>query len=195
MDNGNISVIFLISNTLKMVHCLFLFLGKGLFNRVGYVLMIHAFYEQYGNHGTILDVGCGEGQLSDFLRPEDRVLYTGIDISDKAVEFAKTRRPLATFRQSAAEVFNVDNRLKFDNIIFGESVMYMDFKLILPKYRSFLSPNGTIFISHWFSKKFWYVNDVFAEASKLLRKVDEIEFLSSNVKKKIGTKIAAFKNW
>ena len=35
--------------------------------------------------GSILDVGCGQGDLYDYLEPED---YTGIDISTKMIGHA-----------------------------------------------------------------------------------------------------------
>ena len=43
-------------------------------------------------NSSVLDVGCGEGAISDFLLPQQKARYVGIDISKEAIHLAKTRR-------------------------------------------------------------------------------------------------------
>ena len=43
-----------------------------------------------GKNGTLLDVGCGEGTISDHLQPTQT--YVGMDISKEAIQRAKQKR-------------------------------------------------------------------------------------------------------
>ena len=74
-------------------------------------------------NGTILDVGCGEGTLSDYLNNDQREKYLGIDLSKEAVRLGKLKRPGIKFKSTNAE--NFVPRQKFDVIIFNEVLYYM----------------------------------------------------------------------
>ena len=53
--------------------------------------------EKYLKEGDIiLDLGCGSGQLFEFFKKK-RVTYFGIDFSEKLIEIAKKRYPIANF--------------------------------------------------------------------------------------------------
>ena len=54
--------------------------------------VIGVYYHMYGNRGTILDVGCGEGFFTENIRKR-LGLYTGIDISEIAIKRARRKRP------------------------------------------------------------------------------------------------------
>jgi SAM-dependent methyltransferase len=45
-------------------------------------------------HGSVLDYGCGEGELYEYLRPES---YFGIDRNAEEIEVARLRHPAAEF--------------------------------------------------------------------------------------------------
>ena len=38
------------------------------------------------------EVGCGDGAITDFLTPSQKLLYEGVDISEKAVAIANIKR-------------------------------------------------------------------------------------------------------
>lgn len=54
------------------------------------------FKEYIKKENNILDLGCGNGRLIDFLKDFD-IKYTGTDISDKLVEVAKENYPKNNF--------------------------------------------------------------------------------------------------
>lgn len=56
----------------------------------------------HGGNRSVLDIGCGEGGLSDFLSPMQRRRYLGVDISASAIHLAKSRRPHIRFKCAAA---------------------------------------------------------------------------------------------
>ena len=67
--------------------------------------LIAVFYQTYshnGGGGQILDVGCGEGVLSDYLTEQQKKDYTGVDISEVAINLAKEKRKIPTFFTSPA---------------------------------------------------------------------------------------------
>ena len=66
--------------------------------------VIGMYCQKYFSKGNILDVGCGEGTLTDFLSSDQRKKYLGIDISSKAIKIAKSKRKL-NFQCVAAEDF------------------------------------------------------------------------------------------
>ena len=45
-----------------------------------------------GSNSSVLDVGCGEGAISDFLSPVQNSRYVGVDLSKEAVQVAKNKR-------------------------------------------------------------------------------------------------------
>jgi ubiquinone/menaquinone biosynthesis C-methylase UbiE len=91
--------------------------------------------EQY-LHGTILDVGCGPGYLAARAWPNESV-YTGLDISSKAVEIGKMLFPAATFKVHDAEHVALpfqDNA--FDTVIASEILEHLvDIELLISEVR------------------------------------------------------------
>ncbi|MCC2631294.1 MAG: hypothetical protein K0S38_1103 [Candidatus Paceibacter sp.] len=56
------------------------------------------------NHQSVLDVGCGLGDLYDFLKKQNlEVDYTGIDIVPEFIEKAKIRFPEVNFKVQSME--------------------------------------------------------------------------------------------
>jgi 2-polyprenyl-3-methyl-5-hydroxy-6-metoxy-1,4-benzoquinol methylase len=124
----------------------------------------------------VLDVGCGEGLLSDYLTEEQRKHYTGIDISREAIKIAKKKRPNRNFVVSTAEAYVPP--APFDVVIFNEMLYYVDQESILKKYSSekYLSKDGVIVISCWFTEKSMYLKkSIFEDAKKILKSIDAID--------------------
>lgn len=97
-------------------------------------------------HGpaSVLDVGCGEGLLMDYL---PGALYSGVESSALASANARSLHPRASIAHSSAEAFeSMGNR--WDCIVFNECLYYMaDPIAVLRRYAAFLNPGGIIVIS------------------------------------------------
>lgn len=50
---------------------------------------LYPYIEKYANHGSILDLGCGSGSTASDLATDTYRDYTGIDISDVALDKAR----------------------------------------------------------------------------------------------------------
>lgn len=136
----------------------------------------------------ILDVGCGEGVLLDFIRKDRPIQYVGLDISANAIELGKEKRTSRSnnvndkinFLHSSAYSFNPlngqklferDKELhiptKYDVIVFNEVLYYLRHKEIMKTYRSYLQPHGVVIISTFFKSNVNAIKDViFADAKE-----------------------------
>ncbi len=99
---------------------------------------------------SVLEVGCGGGELLALLPNRD---ITGIDISTRQIQAAKTRLPHGHFVVGAAESLGIDYRLdrKFDVIILSETINYaVDVQGILERLQS-VSHGDTRLILNFYS--------------------------------------------
>ncbi len=132
---------------------------------------------------TMLDVGCGEGSLADFLSAEQQVGYVGIDLSREAILSARRKRPNLKFVHAAAHKFHPKSAKLFSVISFADMLYYVDHKKVLKQYDDYLMPGGIVIISIFFQEKgkLMYEN-IFNEARNIFTKIDEME-LNGNTKK------------
>lgn len=95
---------------------------------------------------TVLDVGCGEGVLFNYLRAG--VVYTGLEPSKEA--FLGGRRPengLFEIIQVTAEAFPLSGRT-WDFAVLSEVLYYCeDATDVLQKYAAAVSPGGRLIVS------------------------------------------------
>lgn len=79
-------------------------------------LYYHSIFKNINkNFSTILDVGCGQGDLLSFLKRNTcKAKYTGIDVSSKMVSICKTKYPDSEFNQTSYLDFESQN---FDVIL------------------------------------------------------------------------------
>jgi 2-polyprenyl-3-methyl-5-hydroxy-6-metoxy-1,4-benzoquinol methylase len=96
---------------------------------------------------TILDVGCGEGLLLDYLHRWGYQRYVGIDFSDVALRNASKRANSKTsFVSALAESFVPDSQ--FDSIIFNECLYCFEDPLqVIRRYERYLAPDGVMLVS------------------------------------------------
>jgi len=96
---------------------------------------------------TIIEVGCGDGRISDYFAakfPNSRVV--GIDISKKAIEFAQLLGQYAQYRH--VNVFSVEE--VFDIVLLIEVLEHIpkdDIYRFLEKIRDLLKCNGSLVLS------------------------------------------------
>jgi 2-polyprenyl-3-methyl-5-hydroxy-6-metoxy-1,4-benzoquinol methylase len=97
--------------------------------------------------GHVLDLGCGEGLLTQYLHPERWDSYMGIDVSDVAVEKAKQKNLNNTGFMAANITEYIPDRT-FDIIIICEALQYI-YKPsdLLKRYSKYLAPEGLFIIS------------------------------------------------
>lgn len=70
---------------------------------------------------SILDIGCGTGEILNFLKPK---IGVGIDISENMVTIAKSKYPQYSFFASTADAFNTD--LAFDYILLIDVIEHIE---------------------------------------------------------------------
>ncbi len=114
---------------------------------------IYKFLHKYGESGSILDLGCGSGMTALEMKNTFRC-YTGVDVSDVAIEKARSaisdepdRTKKVQFFVSDISTFVPNGR--FSVILFRESIYYVPqlrIKGMLARYCSHLLPEGVFLV-------------------------------------------------
>jgi 2-polyprenyl-6-hydroxyphenyl methylase/3-demethylubiquinone-9 3-methyltransferase len=114
---------------------------------------LYPYVEGYAGCGRILDLGCGPGATGNELAEGSYTSYTGVDISEVAVE--KARRRSAQNRRASVNEFRLGDIITFvpersyDVIILGDSIYYIARNVIpglLKRYARFLLPGGVFVV-------------------------------------------------
>lgn len=136
-------------------------------------------------NASILDMGCGEGSISDFLTPGQRSRYVGVDISSEAIKKAKrTRGGPMKFVHSAAHEFHP--RHNFDVILFSDMLYYVEFEKIINQFHQVLNSRGIMLISIFTQRETLMYEQIFQYARDLMEKIDEIDMSGTTRKGKHG---------
>lgn len=154
------------------------YLGKSTVERARNSVISGVFALGHAPSGRILDVGCGEGVLSDYLNVDQKKLYLGIDLSSAAITIAKKKRSTLNYMQADATAFPAPLGYTYDVIVFNEMLYYTDHSALLQKYsaKEYLSKNGIIVISVWYTNKSDFLKvSIFNDAGKILESVDSID--------------------
>lgn len=73
---------------------------------------------------SILDIGCGDGLLTERINPEDYSYFLGLDFSRESIKIAKGKKlPKAEFL--AADAVKYRPQQEFDVIVFNEAFYYI----------------------------------------------------------------------
>ncbi len=108
---------------------------------------------------TVLDIGCGPGDLLDSVNPREGV---GIDISDKMVELAKTNFPAHTFIAGNAEKLPIQKA--FEYVVMSDSIgLFPDIQKSFEQLKYVTDEDSRILIT--------YPNDLWEPFQKLAEKI------------------------
>lgn len=98
---------------------------------------------------SILDIGCGEGVLTERMDPKDYSYFMGLDFSSESIKLAiKKNLPKTEF--IAADAVKFRPQQKFDVIIFNEAFYYIhesEKQNVLTRMMENLTPKGILIIS------------------------------------------------
>jgi 2-polyprenyl-3-methyl-5-hydroxy-6-metoxy-1,4-benzoquinol methylase len=113
----------------------------------------------YSAHGSILDLGCGQGNTGSELPAESYSNYTGVDVSEVAIQRARARAQASGRADknsySQADILAYTPSQKYDVILFRESLYYLPSGKIVPllqRLSAALKPRG-VFIATFYSAK------------------------------------------
>jgi 2-polyprenyl-3-methyl-5-hydroxy-6-metoxy-1,4-benzoquinol methylase len=127
--------------------------------------VISGFCETIQGAGAILDLGCGEGVLHNWLYSKNDLNYVGVDLSLVAIEKAESHFTSETTGASSiitntpktdvtqficADIADYIPDRKFKAIVFNEVLYYFDKPdEVIARYANFLEPDGRFVISLW----------------------------------------------
>jgi biofilm PGA synthesis N-glycosyltransferase PgaC len=114
---------------------------------------IYHYLDRYCDHGSILDLGCGSGNTGCEMEPSRYGQYTGVDISEQAVQRARTRSMSDQRHEKneyvCADISRYEPRQRYDVILFRESLFYVprpQIVALLERYRSWLTERGVFIV-------------------------------------------------
>lgn len=127
---------------------------------------VYAHVEQYANHGSVLDLGCGPGTTGSELAADAYTQYTGVDISAVAVEKAR-KKAEENHRADKncyfqGDIFSYIPNQQYDVILFGDSLYYVRWRSILSmlnRYSRYLKVGG-VFIARIYGRKYQKILDI-----------------------------------
>jgi len=74
------------------------------------------------NGSLVLDIGCGDGFLLQYLKDENNALVRGIDVSEEAVRLARERNIEAT----VGDILEIDIECVYDYVVLSEVLEHLD---------------------------------------------------------------------
>lgn len=107
---------------------------------------ISEYIQQSGNNIRIIDVGCGCGYLTDNIAKRFKNYNTeGIDISEAAIEFAKSKYNL---KFSQCDVLDLDEDVNYDVIVYNMVLHNLkELEASIRKTSMMLKENGIVIIT------------------------------------------------
>jgi SAM-dependent methyltransferase len=118
--------------------------------------VVYGYIEKYANKGSTLDLGCGSGNTGNELDPTAYGDYTGVDISDVAIEIARRRTGengrADKNKYLEADISDYVPTQQFNVILFRESLYYVPrarIKGMLDRYSQYLRESGVFIVRIW----------------------------------------------
>ena len=98
--------------------------------------------------GGVLDLGCGEGLLYDYLSRANIPGYVGVDWSAAALGCLAQRHRGIQLAQSDIQAYSPDPQVRFAAIVFNEVLYYLRQPVsVLQRYTRFMMQDAVIIIS------------------------------------------------
>lgn len=134
------------------------------------------------NISSVMDIGCGSGQLAELLRDKGLKKYHGIDFSPKLIELAKQRG--LEFQFTITDVFQTDllEKTTYDAVIATEFLEHIDrdieiIRRIRKGTRCYASVPNFTYHSH--IRHFKSSSEVFERYMKFFREFQIDSFLAN----------------
>ena len=111
------------------------------------------------NNDAVLDVGCGNGRLGEFLA-DQQIQYSGHDISRKLIEHAEKKYPQGTFTVGEASKLPYQDG-KFNIVFLIATLHHISShelrKQVLQEAHRVLKNNGTLIMTEWnlLNRQWW----------------------------------------
>lgn len=134
------------------------------------------------------EIGCGIGYVTDYLSKKlGDIEWSGIDISNTAIEKAKNKFPKINFfcKDICAKDFSSEN--KYDVIILNQILWYIleDIDQVFINIDKLLNKNGYLIISTFFLKEQRYGADIIGSFDALILyclKKQDYRLINANIK-------------
>jgi SAM-dependent methyltransferase len=114
---------------------------------------VYPFVEKYAKGGSILDLGCGSGNTGNELDATSYKHYTGIDISDVAIEAARKRSGETKRNEKndyyQSDIVNYVPADRYEVILLRDSIYYLpgaQIVQVLNRYSSYLKEGGVFVV-------------------------------------------------
>lgn len=114
------------------------------------------------NFKNCLDVGCASGfMISEIAKSYPKASYFGIDVYDKAIDFAKNRYPYIQFQIAAADNLPFKKN-KFEVILCYETIEHVENPLnCIMEIKRVLRDDGIIILAmdsgNWLFRLVWFI--------------------------------------
>lgn len=95
---------------------------------------------------NVLDLGCGFGEMANYMIDNNASKVTGVDISEKMLAMAR-KRPEIRYIQGSMEEIEF-NRNEFDLVVSSLAFHYVeDYKTLISRISKWIKPNGCLVFS------------------------------------------------
>lgn len=128
------------------------------------------------NAGSVLDLGCGAGILRNWVLRAGAADYTGVDLSNAAIDAARRRHGTDTsFVAGDAALYQPERA--YDVIVFNEMLYYFaQPDEVLRRYARFLRPQGFFIASLWDGAE---SENAWSKASRAVQVKDSVHISNS----------------